>query len=107
MPSLLTAERPHPWYPTAMQIRQAARRGELSLPDCAGRLSVCSSCIHCSRGVQAARLLARIDPSKVRRCGTLKSSIHHLVPASPSHRRRRDTLQDSFIIERAVRLLCS
>jgi hypothetical protein len=48
------------------QIRQAARRGEVFLPDCSSRLAVCSSCIHCGRGVQTSRLLARIDPLKVR-----------------------------------------
>lgn len=67
----------------ARQVRQVARRGELFLPDCAGRLSVCSACIHASAGVQASRLLSRIDPRKVRPgCAHHRRPCHQPLPRS-------------------------
>lgn len=49
------------------QVRQAAMKGSIFLPDCSGRLAPSVSCIQCGKGVRTSRLLARIDPSKVRR----------------------------------------
>jgi hypothetical protein len=63
----------------APQVRNAARSGEVFLPDCSGRLAPSTSCIYCGSGVRTRRLLARIDPGKVGlRCPA------HLICPSPN-----------------------